>query len=36
MLDNAALPSDVYVYLFEYQLTDGRTGEEKGDVTLIR
>ena len=36
MLDNAALPSDVYVCLFEYQLTDGRTGEEKGDVTLIR
>jgi len=36
MLDDDALPSDVYVYVFDYQITDGRTGQEKGDVTLLR
>ncbi|MFN0175624.1 MAG: gliding motility-associated C-terminal domain-containing protein [Saprospiraceae bacterium] len=36
MLKDIALPSDVYVYIFEYGLTDGRSGQEKGDVTLLR
>jgi gliding motility-associated-like protein len=29
-------PSDVYVYVFDYLLIDGKTGQEKGEVTLIR
>jgi len=35
-LKDISLPSDVYVYIFEYSLTDGRSGLEKGDVTLLR
>lgn len=30
------LPSDVYVYVFDYQLVNGNKGQEKGDVTLLR
>jgi gliding motility-associated-like protein len=30
------LPSDVYVYIFDYQLINGSRGQEKGDVTLLR
>ncbi|MDO8365595.1 MAG: FG-GAP-like repeat-containing protein, partial [Saprospiraceae bacterium] len=36
MLGDVMLSSDVYVYVFDYQLTDGRTGQESGDVTLLR
>jgi len=30
------LPSDVYVFVFDYRLIDGRSGHEKGEVTLLR
>ena len=30
------LPSDVYVYVFEYQLINGNRGRETGDVSLLR
>ncbi len=36
LLGDVALPSDVYVFVFEYRLTNGRAGQEKGDVTLLR
>jgi len=36
MMKDVALPSDVYVYVFEYGLTDGSLGQKKGDVTLLR
>ena len=29
-------PSDVYVYVFDYLLIDGKTGQEKEEVTVIR
>lgn len=29
-------PSDVYVYELIYEFTDGNSGKEKGDVTLLR
>lgn len=35
-LDGKALPSDEYVFVFEYQLIDGKTGKENGGVTLLR
>ncbi len=36
MLEDDPLPSDVYVFVFNYRLSDGRSGLEKGDVTLLR
>ena len=36
MLEDDPLPSDVYVFVFDYRLLDGRSGQEKGDVTLLR
>ena len=36
MLEDDPLPSDVYVFVFNYRLSDGRSGQEKGDVTLLR
>jgi gliding motility-associated-like protein len=35
-LGDLALPSDVYVYIFDYVLSDGRSGREKGEVSLLR
>ncbi len=36
ILDGEALPSDVYVFVFDYQFKDGRSGQEKGSVSLLR
>ncbi|MFN0216312.1 MAG: FG-GAP-like repeat-containing protein [Saprospiraceae bacterium] len=36
LVGSDALPSDVYVYVIDYQLTNGQAGQEKGDVTLLR
>jgi gliding motility-associated-like protein len=30
------LPSDVYVFVFDYQLANGKSGQKKGEVTLLR
>lgn len=35
-LGEQALPSDVYVFVFDYRLTDGHEGQDTGDVTLLR
>ena len=35
-VDGVPLPSDVYVYVFGYRFTDGRSGQESGDVSLLR
>jgi len=29
-------PSDVYVYVFDYLLIDGKNGQEKGEMTLVK
>ncbi len=34
--DNDPQPSDVYVYVFEYQLINGEAGKASGDLTLLR
>ncbi len=34
--NGTALPSDVYVYVFDFRLVNGSSGQEKGDVTLLR
>lgn len=33
---DADLPSDVYVYMFDYQLINGNSGQKKGEVSLLR
>ncbi len=35
-LGDVPLPSDVYVFVFDYRFTDGRSGQERGDLTLLR
>lgn len=34
--DGGDAPSDVYVYMLRYELIDGKSGQEKGEVTLLR
>jgi gliding motility-associated-like protein len=35
-IDGASLPSDVYIFVMDYRFTDGRSGQESGDITLLR
>jgi len=35
-LSDLPAPSDVYLYVFDYQLTNGDSGQDKGSVTLLR
>ena len=34
--ENEPAASDVYIYHFDFRLTNGKVGTEKGDVTLLR
>ena len=36
MMNNAQLPPDIYVYVIELELGDGKIKVFSGDVTLIR
>lgn len=36
VVEGKGLPSDVYVYVFEFTLANGEQGRENGEITLIR
>lgn len=35
-LSGLPAPSDVYIYVFDYQMVNGESGQDKGSVTLLR